>query len=285
MIGRRLLLSCALSALTALAGAAGGEGAGPQPDPPPRVELRGLRVAAAGYEKGGERLWPFDCPPGTTLALLVGVPKGGLIDFDETASRVETAADDRGTDLLKPGGVEFTSAKISPDRRACMLLARFAGRPCEGAASVRVEGRLVLKRATKRLSARAEGVALAAGTEFRLAGVPFEITGARRVQGGAHPLELDMTSDRSFSRVAEVRFLDAEGKPVRAERWAAGYVRSRGEVKLNFALGQALGAATVEIDYWADVREVRVPLNLTAGLGLPPYPRPRRTTNIWRRLR
>jgi hypothetical protein len=270
MTGRSACLSAGLSVLAALAAAAGGEKPGPRPAPPPRVELRGLRVAGAGYEQGEERLWPFDCPPGTTLALLISVPKGGLVDFDETASRVKRAADDRGTDLLQPGGVEFTSAKISPDRRACMLLARFAGCPRRGAASVRVDGLLVLKRATKRLSARAEGVALAVGTKFRLAGVPFEITGARRVQGGAQPLELDITSDRKFSRVAAVRFLDAEGKVVRAERWAAGYFRKEGRVKLNFALGQALGAATVEIDYWADVREVRVPLGITAGLGLQP---------------
>ncbi len=263
------LRCAALSALALLAAALAGEEAPPNPEPSPRVEVRGLRVVAAGHKSdGGQQLHPFDCRPGTTLALLVSFPKGGLIDFDENASRLDKAEDDAGGDLLKAGGAEFTSARISADRKACMLLARLADTPGKGASSVGIGGCLVLKRATKKLSARAENVVLAAGTRFRAAGVAFEITGARRVQGGANPLELDITSDRGYSRVAAVRFLDAEGKPVRAERWASGYFRDGGAVKLNFALGQPLKTATVEIDYWADVREVRAPFELTAGPGL-----------------
>jgi len=243
-------------------------GEAPPAKPKSMVKVRGLRVTGSGYGGDGERLWPFDCKPGTTLALLVTVPEGGLVDFDELNSRLASAVDAGGKDLIHGGSIAFTAAHISTDRKACMLLLRLPKVPKAGSGSLRIKGVLVMRRATKKLKARKARVPLAAGNRFKLAGVPFEITAARRLRGGPNQMEISVKSSRAYSCVDELRFVDAEGKVIRAERWAGGYYRKEDQVLLSFALARAVGAATLEIDYWGDMKPARVPFDLKVTLGL-----------------
>jgi hypothetical protein len=229
--------------------------------------VRGLRVVGRGHVAGGATLWPFDRRPGTTLALLVRVPRGGLVDFDESASRLSAAGDDRQTDLLAGGKPAFPAARLSLDRRACMLEMRLPGTPAPGSTTIAARGTLVLKRATKKLTARKAGVPLAAGTRFSLAGVPLEILSARKLAAGPNRMELSLLSDRSYSRISGIRLIDAEGRTIRAQRWAGGFLRGNDRVKLSLGLARAVRTATVEVDYWADMRELRVPFSLKTSLG------------------
>ena len=59
----------------------------------PKVQVCGIRVVGQGYENDEELLRAFHWRKGTTVALLVTVPEGGLIAVNRDETKVTT--DDR----------------------------------------------------------------------------------------------------------------------------------------------------------------------------------------------
>ena len=65
------------------------------------VAAQGVRIAKPP-PGGDDALRAFNYFPGTTVALIVTDPEGGLVVFDSDTSRLKSFVDDKGKDLAKP---------------------------------------------------------------------------------------------------------------------------------------------------------------------------------------
>ena len=118
------------------------------------VSVRGLRLVTTPYN-GEQAMRAFNWYAGTTLALQVDVPKGGLIELDALASRLESVTDDKGTDLQKKddeGAVASSGvgglAMFSEDGKAAMIEISAPQTPDPAAMEIRARGTLAFKLAT-----------------------------------------------------------------------------------------------------------------------------------------
>jgi hypothetical protein len=261
---------CFLAA--ALAGvAAAGEPAAPG------VQACGVRVVAPGPE---EEMRAFNWTPGVTVALLVNVPGGGVIDVEDDVSKLTVFRDDKGKDLLKSGGGEgvFERAgfgmmpQISKDGRLVLLEAQAPGCPTKGAAALRLSGEAVLRVASKTEEFAAQNVAIKPNTPIQAGPIPFTVfsVGKPDFGGEEYQLQVGLQARKEVSSVADIRFFDAAGKKLEVQR---SMTSSTGDgvnatVQWLYLLKDKPDAVKVVITYWTDMRQVRIPFDLSVGLGL-----------------
>jgi hypothetical protein len=66
--------------------------------------------------------------------------------------------------------------------------------------------------------------------------------------------------------IRDVKFLDAKGEAIEARRTGSGYFNESAE--LNYEVKTKDKVVTVEFHLWQNIRTVKVPFNVKAGLGL-----------------
>jgi len=246
----------------------------------PTFEVRGLRVVGKPYREEEPQTRPFNWSEGTTVVVLVTLPKGGIIAFDPKASKVETFTDDKGTNLLEAksskfhfGGGPFGSwPKISEDARAAVIEVQSNGLPAKGATKLTVKGTLVFKTAKQKKTYTAKDIALKVGTKIEAGSIPFEITKVGKPKWGGNKAKLAVTlkATQDLSQIAAIRFLDAEGNEIKAQPAGTTKMSSFGRttIQQNYRLEEEVKTATVAIDYWEDLEIVNLPFEVQATLGL-----------------
>ncbi|MHC4251964.1 MAG: hypothetical protein ACYS9X_22830 [Planctomycetota bacterium] len=254
-----------------------------------KVEARGVQIVGETYGEGRDILQPFNSGKGTTVALLVTLPSGGIVEFDRAASKLAGMADDAGTDLLKKkgarksgrggmvfGGMGFEESgfgmmpELSKDGKACLVEAKGPGVPRKGAGGVRVSGTMVLKVSGMKKTARQSGLALRKGAKVTAGPVPFTVSEVGKPKWGTEPLQVTLHADRDISAVAKVRFLDAGGKEIETSDGGTSRMGGMGKVSVEkaFRLARKVDSATIEITYWADMKTLEVPFDLKVSMGL-----------------
>jgi len=255
-----------------------GESRGADVAAKPTVEVRGLRIVGKGYGKTkyGAELHPLNWSPGTAVAVLVKRPGGGLIELDRKASKLTKFADDKGTDLLNANKSSrsathgFARDNISADGKACMIELMCAGVPAKGAKTVVASGTMIFKFATKKKTFTHKNIALKAGSTIKAGAITFKITKAGKPQWGDAALEITLNTNTDISKIAAIRFLDAAGKEIPSKE-AGGSTMRMGKlvtVEKSFTLKKKVAVATVAIDYWMDMKTLKVPFNIKATIGL-----------------
>jgi len=240
------------------------------------VEVRGLRIVGKGYGEGMKGLRPFNWSPGTTLAVLVTAPAGGLLKLDKDASKVDRLVDDKGTDLLQPGTSKFSRpgfghwARISKDGKACMVEVTGNGVPAKEAKEITATGTMVFKSATKKQTFRQKNVALQPGTKVAAGRIPLEITKVGKPSWGSDPVEVTFKTNTDLGPIAEIRFLGPDGKAIKSRGSGGSSFRTGGAMTVHrsYRLAKKATVVTIEIDYWMDLKVLKVPLSIKSSVGM-----------------
>lgn len=257
----------------------------------PKVQVCGVRVVGAGYENEDELLRAFRWRKGTTVALLVTVPEGGLISVNRDETKVTRMADDRGTDLtVSSKGITrepqvSRGAQVSADGKACVIEINGQEAPASGATCIALAGTISLKCGSKKEAGRQEKVELKPGAEFSVGGMSFTVAKAGIAP---KPFELPKEDERStdtppafevalqtrqdWADIASVTFLDAAGKDLGAKPGPIASATAGGRVVAamrSFILPQQVDSATIVVACWEEFKDIEVPFDLKATVGIP----------------
>ena len=245
----------------------------------PTVEVSGVRIVGEGYGKTrhGSELRAFNWSPGTAVAVLVKNPGGGLLELDRKASKLKKLADDKGTDLLKTSKSSAFGARgfgmgsrISKDGKACMAELVSSGIPAKGAKEIVASGTMVFRFATQKKTFTHKNVALKPGTKVKAGAIAFEITKAGKPRWGDAALEIPLKTNTDISGIAGITFLDAAGKGIPSQE-AGGSTMKMGKlitVEKGFQFKKKVTVATIAIDYWMDMKTLKIPFDVKATIGL-----------------
>jgi len=243
-----------------------------------KVEAHGLRIVKPA-PGGDQKMRAFNWNPGTTVALLLTVPGGGLLGLDRDESRVKAVMDDKGKDLGKPdvpskfgrNKPEFgMMPDISEDGKQCSVELTAPGLPTKGATQLKISAEAVLLVATQKKAYVAEKVALKPGAKIGAGPIPLTIKSAGKPDWGDAALSIELEANQKLDNIAEIQFFDAAGKKIDADR---GGTQSMGfmdkvTVTWTYNLSRKVDVAKIVISYWTDKRAVRVPFRLALDLGL-----------------
>lgn len=238
------------------------------------VEVRGVRVVGPGYGSEGEELRPFNWSKGVTLALLVSVPEGGIIEFDDEACEVTKLVDDKGTDLFvpatfsSPGFSSFDS--VSADGKAVLVELNGGGIPAKGAKSITAKGTMAIRAGKSQKSYKAENVPVKMDAKVEAGDIPMVITTVGKPDWGDNPLRISLQATQDVSNIARIRFLDADGTEIESSQSGRMSMSSFDSVQVttDYDLAKKVETVTVEVTYWTDLRTLKIPFDLTVPAGL-----------------
>jgi hypothetical protein len=145
------------------------------------VEVRGLRLVGKAYGDEWRGLRAFNWTPGTSVAVLVQRPGGGIIDMDEDKSEITALTDDKGTNLLEGarfGNTGFSFTNVAEDSKALMTELKGPKVPAAGATKINAKGSLVLLAATEQKTAKTDVGPVEKGRKLKAG--PFEGRSPRR---------------------------------------------------------------------------------------------------------
>jgi hypothetical protein len=230
--------------------------------PPPQVFVTGIQVVGTGLGANGAELHAFNERPGMSVALGIVAPAGsGIVEIDSRASRVDAFTDDKGQSLLEEGRFG-PFPKLSDDRSAALVDIEVRGRPSAGASAISLQG--------------AVGVTMASGSKpTRISNVKFEPSRTMKLGSATITVKSVNVADESteiglglsrqvLNTISTVRFFDAKGEVIESRRTSSGYMNDAAEVEYRVS-GKQLPVA-VEFEIWQNMRQVKVPFSLTAGL-------------------
>ncbi|MCW8129459.1 MAG: hypothetical protein KIS92_03665 [Planctomycetota bacterium] len=255
----------------------------PQPNPQPQPgapgnegDVRGLRIIAAPREGEPDDFRAFSMFPGTTVALAVPYPAGGIVEVDTQSSKIAEFADDTGFDLLNAPQISKWASSgfdglpaISPDGKRALVEVKAHAIPKTGAKSLRVAGELTMRVATEKKTFTSALVAVKEGAKIDAGPIPFTITRPQKAKNGQWTYSITLKAERNVNILSEVRFLDESGKPL--ETWRGGGMRSgwgdHWNVEMEYLFKQPLTNVKAELTYWMDLKDVKVPFRAQAGVG------------------
>jgi len=276
---KRLGLLGAIGCVALVSGLAWGQEAAQTP----KVEVRGVRIVGDGYGEGMEGIRPFNWSKGTTIVLLVSKPDGGIVEVSE--AKATTFVDDKGTNLAAPqtrGGFMMSGggmSQISDDGKACMAEINADRVPAKGATLISAKGTILLKCGSKKETVEQKNVALKQGTAITAGPFNLKITKTGEPEmmfgwGGddenKDAWQVTLQAKQDLSNVAEINFLDAAGKEIEVSDGGTSSMSFGNSVTVDksFILPKQMDPATIAITYWADLKEVKVPFDLKATVGL-----------------
>jgi hypothetical protein len=235
----------------------------PPAGPPPEIAVVGVRVVGAGLGKNREEIRPFNEQPGVAVALAIKMPAGqGIVELDEDDCVLTSVTDDAGTDLGEHARYG-SFPKTSEDGSVGLIEIESRLRPAATASAVLAEGELVFNASSGSKPTRIANVRLEKGRTFKLGATT--ITLAEVTPGEEASIELALPRSVLYS-IRDVKFLDANGKPLEASRTSRGYMND--DASIGYRITGAGAAVTMEFDVWQNLQQRKVPFKIKAGLAL-----------------
>ena len=241
------------------------------------VSVAGIRVTGDGYGKTqfGAELRPFSWTSGTSIALLISRPEGGLIDFSDDKSKVATVVDDTGNRLDEGESkfgqppARFAMGTVSKDGKAGMIELTTLGRPAADAKSITASGTLVLVTGTSQETRKSKPFKLAKGTKVEVGDLSFEITTTGKPRFGRGEAAISLRTKQSIDTVAEWELLKTDGTAVESRAGATMRMGFAGNTTTDkeLILDQQLEEGILLLKVWTDRKEVEVPIDLTVAVG------------------
>ena len=234
------------------------------PANPPHITAVGIRVTGLGLGANGSELKPFNESPGTSVALAIEAPKGsGIVDIDDDASKLEAFSDDKGQSLMEEGRVG-PFPHVTEDGSAALVEVEVRARPSAGASSVSVQGTVAMTLAGGSKAVRATNVKLDAGQTFKLGATTVTISDPKVED---EETQFTINLPRSLLQtIREVRYFDAKNASIEGHRRGSGYFNEKAELELSAKTTEK--AITLEFELWQNLRTVKVPFSVAAGLGV-----------------
>jgi hypothetical protein len=242
-----------------------------QEDAGPTVEVRGIRLVGEAYGDEWRGLRAFNWSPGTSLALLVQLPDGGIIDLDEENSEIEKMVDDKGTDLLEGGrfgNTGFSFSNVAEDSSAVMTTLKGPQVPAEGAVSITASGTLVLQTASKQNTERSEDMALEKGAKPEPGPYKWEVVEVKPADG-QDGFMFTLRTNQDLGAVKEIVFEDPDGNKLEVQSrgmWSMQGTERR--VDSHYYVKEKPEKFRMKVTFWVDMKATKVPFDVTTGLGL-----------------
>jgi len=247
-------------------------------DPPkskaPILEVIGLEIRRAlPDEKEEVARLNF---PGTNVELFAALPDRYVICCDADQSRIDSFADDLGTDLTKPqpgrrtggaGVVPFGVEQVSRDGRRCQVTLRAASVPAKDARKITVKGTLVLKCGSDEKTVQTADVDLPGQNEKMKVG-EYTLSGGFFPDSGG---DLSLYLECPTANVKTVTIFGPDSKELKP---TFGNLTKRpgtfdgGKYHQFITVPKPGGKVTVRVTYFNKVEDVPLPVDLTVGLGL-----------------
>lgn len=236
------------------------------------VSLAGVRVVAQEYGTGFDRLRPFNSDKGSSVALLVKAPEGGLISFEKDKSKIEVFADDKGKKLIKKIGFKegFDSfPKISKDGKAFMVGLTGQYVPTPGATHIHAKGELALYTAKTKETVSSPVDKVAKGTVFKVGDYEFTLSDLGKPSWGKMPFKITLKTNKDITKIAKFVFKDKAGKVIESKSQGGSTFSGMGmmNVTRNFNLGKKVAELSIELEVYTDLKLVKVPFDVKAKLG------------------
>ena len=241
-----------------------------QPSNPPQISAAAIRVVGTGLGANGTELRPFNESPGTVVVLAIQAPRGsGIVQIDDDASTIEAVSDDKGQSLLEEGRMG-PFPKVSEDGSAAMVEVQVRARPSAGATSVALQGSLAMMLAPGSKPVRAANVRLEANQTFKIGATTMTV-GEVKTEDESTSITFGLPRSVLYT-IRDVRVFDAKNAPIEARRTGSGYFNEKAELMVDAKTKDKI--VTVEFEIWQNLRTVKVPFNVQAGLGVAAGGRP-----------
>lgn len=239
------------------------------------ISVKGLRLVAKPYHDE-QTMRAFNWFAGTTMALQIDLPGGGLTGIDTNASRLESMTDDKGTDLLKKdednvvvsSGIRALGL-FSEDGKATMIEIDAPQTPHPAATEIRAKGTLVLRTATIKKTYK-DVVTLEKGASVNAGPIPLTVARIGKPDWGSEPLGLTLRATQDTSAITAIRFRDGvKTSPVASRKLGSNVTGAHDQVRvdMSYALKKKVDIVMIEIDYWVDLRTVKVPFEVKTSVG------------------
>jgi hypothetical protein len=237
----------------------------PAPAPSPSVVVAGLRVVGPGYGPETDRERPFNYDVGVTVVLAVRVSEPyALVELAKDQSSVELA-DSQGKALDNPEvgwNPDFTK-----DGTACLVDLDAKGLPAEGSTHLAAKGSLMFKVAAGTKTVKVNSVKLEKGTPLKVGTSPVTITEVEQQEGSDGPTVTFKSTMAVMKGIKNLRAKDAKGAPIELSWQHSGGWDE--EYQMGYRFKTALKAVTLEFDLYDGLRELAVPFDVKAGVGIP----------------
>jgi hypothetical protein len=209
--------------------------------------------------------------PSTTVQALVTLPGKVILGVDQKASKLTSFTDDKKTDLTKSKVKTFFTipwldayASISKDKHSCAVRLRGQNAPAAGASKIRLKASLVVVCGSGEKTAEKKDVKVEKGTKEKVGPVELEVPAP--FPGGSY--QVVFRSDLPV--IKNVEFLDADGKAVKS---FGGFTQpplfDNAKYQTTYTLtDKKVTKVTVKLTYYEKTEKVKVPLDLSFGVGL-----------------
>ena len=197
------------------------------------------------------------------MALAIKMPAGqGIVELDEDNCLLTSVTDDAGTDLGEQA--QYGSfPKTSDDGSVGLIEIESRLRPAAAATAILAEGTLVFSASPGSKPTKIANVKLEKGKTFKLG--TSTVTLAEVTPGEDTTIELALPRSVLYT-IRDVKFMDAAGKPLEADRTSRGYMND--DASIGYRIKGAGPAVTIEFDVWQGLREQKVPFKIKTGLAL-----------------
>jgi hypothetical protein len=233
--------------------------------PSPKVSVAGLRVVGPGVGPEDDHQRPFNWSEGITVVVAVKVSAPfAMVEIDKEHSTFEIT-DSQGGALASPE-IGF-SPDFTKDGTMALVNLDAKGLPADGSTYVAAKGSLTFKVSTGTKTVKVPAVKLEKGTPVKLGANAVTISG---VEDGEEGPMVSFKANRSVIKgIRALRAKDAKGAPIEV-RWSqGGGWDEEYEAGYRFKMASK-GPVTLEFDLYDGMRDVAVPFDLKAGVGIPP---------------
>lgn len=247
-----------------------------------KLEVNGLRVVGKGYSAESDEdamnaeIRAFNWSPGTSVSLLFTAGELSIVALNEKESKITSLTDDKGTDFSKAKSrfsnepYKFGWSNVSKDGKALGTTIEANGVPAKGAKSLIIKGEVVVTTGSKTEKVQSGTVALKEGTTFEVGGFTFKIKRVEEPKFGDSKVSVTLETSKNMDALKEVIFLDESGEKIESEQRGSGSFGFGGKMTYSRSFGLKKKVSEVEIGLlkWTDLKQVKVPLDLTLGVGL-----------------
>lgn len=242
------------------------------------VSVAGIRVTGPGYGKTdfGAELRPFNWSEGTSIALFISHPDGGLISVDGDKCTLTSIQDDTGKKLdegenrFGQPAARFAMDNVSQDGKAAMIDVEAKAVPAKGATAIELKGKLQLLTGTTQESVKSKKFAFKKGNQVNAGDLSFEVIAAGPPRFGSGAYSITLRTKQPIDSVASWKFLKPDGSAVETRTGSVMRMGFNQSVTIDqeLVLSQKIEEGILELDVWTDLKEVEVPIDLNVQLGL-----------------
>ena len=235
-----------------------------------KLDPAAVRIIRKTYGENFSGLSPLNAKKGTSIALMLQSPKGGLIGISDK-SALTSFTDDKGTNLLGKGFNQGIGGfpKVSEDGKAGMVEINGSGLPTRGAKEVRAKGTLKISLASTKKKLKSKPFAVKKGSKVTVGGIKFVLKKAGKPSFGDKPLPIQLEAKQDLSVIAAYHFEDSKGNKLKTSDAGSSRMDFGNSVTVTkgFNFEKKVENCVLVIEAWTDKKDVEVPFDVRIGIG------------------